>query len=87
MLVVSRKEDESIVIGNNIEVVVVRIDKNTVRIGIKAPRNISVHRKEVYEEIRLENLAASQTQSIGEATLQKLIGAKLKKVDADKEKK
>lgn len=79
MLVVSRKEDESIVIGNNIEIVIVRIDKNTVRIGVKAPKNISVHRKEVYEEIRLENLAATQTQSMGDDTLAKIIGKKLRK--------
>jgi carbon storage regulator len=85
MLVVSRKEDESVVIGNNIEVVIVRIDKNTVRVGIKAPKHISVHRKEVYEEIRLENLAASQAQSIGDAALQKLIGSRLKKSSGKKE--
>ena len=78
MLVVSRKEDESIVIGNEIEIVVVRIDRNTVRIGVKAPKNISVHRKEVYEEIRLENLAATTTVKIDDSALQKLLGDKLK---------
>jgi len=78
MLVVSRKEDESIVIGNNIEIVVVRIDKNTVRIGVKAPKSISVHRKEVYEEIRLENIAATQAKQVGDDALAKLIGTKLK---------
>ncbi len=77
MLVVSRKQDESIIIGNEIEVVVVRIDRNTVRIGIKAPRHISVHRKEVFEEIRSENLAAAKTHQVDSAALQKLLGGKL----------
>ena len=78
MLVVSRKQDESIVIGNEIEIVVVRIDRNTVRLGIKAPRSISVHRKEVYEEIRLENLEAAEVQAVATDAL-KLLGGKLKK--------
>jgi carbon storage regulator len=86
MLVVSRKQDESIVIGNEIEIVVVRIDRNNVRLGVKAPRHISVHRKEVYEEIRLENLAASEAQSVKAEALQKLLGDKLKvKSSAEKE--
>jgi carbon storage regulator len=76
MLVVTRKLDESIVIGNEIEVVVLRIERNAVRIGIRAPRHISVHRKEIFEEIKQENIAAaaSQIQEIG--TLQKLIISK-----------
>ena len=78
MLVVSRKQDESIVIGNEIEIIVVRIDRNTVRLGIKAPRSISVHRKEVYEEIRLENLEAAEVQAVATDAL-KLLGGKLKK--------
>lgn len=78
MLVVSRKEDESIIIGNEIEIIVVRIDKNNVRIGIKAPRHISVHRKEVFEEIREENLAATKTHQVNTDALQKLIQAKMK---------
>lgn len=78
MLVVSRKQDESIVIGNEIEIVVVRIDRNTVRLGIKAPRSISVHRKEVYEEIRLENLEAAEVHAAANDAL-KLLGGKLKK--------
>lgn len=87
MLVVSRKQDESIVIGNEIEIVVVRIDRHTVRLGVKAPRSISVHRKEVYEEIRLENLAATQTQSMEITTLQKLLGSKLKDKQESESKK
>lgn len=79
MLVVSRKQEESIVIGNEIEIVVVRIDRHTVRLGIKAPKHISVHRKEVYEEIRQENLAAAQTQAPAPAALSRLLNAAIKK--------
>ena len=59
MLVLSRKRDEVIMIGDDIEVLVVDIRGDKVRLGIKAPRSIPVHRKEVYEAIRCENEAAS----------------------------
>ena len=74
MLVVTRKLDESVVIGNEIEVVVLRIDRHAVRIGIKAPRHISVHRKEIFEEIRLANIAAAASREVEISTLQKLLG-------------
>ena len=74
MLVVTRKQDESIVIGNEIEVMVLRIDRHAVRIGIRAPRHISVHRKEIFEEIRRENIAAAASQIVEITTLKKLIG-------------
>lgn len=61
MLVLSRKRDESIIIGDSIEIMVVNIGQNEVRIGISAPRELSVHRKEVYEAILRENVAAKLT--------------------------
>lgn len=76
MLVVTRKLDESIVIGNEIEVVIIRIERNSVRIGVKAPRHISVHRKEIFEEIKSENIAAATSQVLEIGTLQKLIKSK-----------
>lgn len=63
MLVLSRKINESIVIGDNIEVMVLEIRDNHVKLGIKAPKNISIHRQEVYEEIRVENQRASQSKA------------------------
>ena len=58
MLVLARKLNESIMIGDEIEIVVIDLKGDQVKLGIKAPRKIAVHRKEVYEEIQLENIAA-----------------------------
>lgn len=55
MLVLSRQIDETIMIGDNIEVVVVDIRGDKVRLGINAPPEISVHRKEIWEAIQREN--------------------------------
>ena len=55
MLVLTRKKEQSIVINDNIEVTIVDIQGDQVRLGINAPRHISIHRKEVYLEIQEEN--------------------------------
>ena len=60
MLVLSRKRDQSIMIGDDIEVIVVDVRGDKVRIGITAPKDISVHRKEVFEAIRRENESATK---------------------------
>ena len=54
MLVLSRKKNESIVINNDITIVVVEIRGDKVRLGIEAPREVTVHRQEVYEAIQRE---------------------------------
>jgi len=54
MLVLSRQKDESIMIGNGIEIVVVDIRGDKVRLGINAPRDVPVHRKEIYNAIQKE---------------------------------
>jgi carbon storage regulator len=61
MLVFTRKSGESLVIGDNIRVTVLSADRDQVRIGIQAPREISIHRSEVYEAIVAQNQAASQS--------------------------
>ncbi len=60
MLVLSRQRDETIMIGDDIEITVVDIRGDKVRLGISAPTKVAVHRKEVYEAIKLENQRASQ---------------------------
>ena len=62
MLVLSRQRDESIIIGDDIEITVVDIRGDKVRLGVSAPKEISVHRKEVYDAIRRENKAAAQVK-------------------------
>jgi carbon storage regulator len=52
MLVLTRKPNQAIVIGDDIRIVVVSVDRDQVRLGIEAPREVSVHRAEVYEEIQ-----------------------------------
>ena len=60
MLVLSRQRDETIIIGDDIEITVVDIRGDKVRLGIKAPSQISVHRKEVYVAIKRENQKAAR---------------------------
>ena len=56
MLVLSRSRDESIIIGDSVVVTIVDIRGEKVKIGIEAPQETSVHRREVYEAIRRENI-------------------------------
>ncbi len=60
MLVLSRQRDEAIMIGDDVEITVVDIRGDKVRLGITAPRRIQVHRKEVYEAIKRENQQAAK---------------------------
>src|SRR5947209_3153846 len=62
MLVLSRQRDETIIIGDDIEITVVDIRGDKVRLGVTAPKSISVHRKEVYDAIRRENREAAQVK-------------------------
>jgi carbon storage regulator len=62
MLVLSRQKDESIIIGDDVEVTIVDVRGDKVRLGITAPKEITVHRKEVYEAIQREKKAAAEKQ-------------------------
>ena len=66
MLVLSRLRDETIIIGDEIEITVVDIRGDKVRLGITAPSRIAVHRKEVYEAIKRENEQASRLGGAGD---------------------
>ncbi|MFD1992632.1 carbon storage regulator CsrA [Paenibacillus nicotianae] len=59
MLVLSRKKGESIIIDDQIEVTILSIDGDTIKLGIAAPKNIDIHRKEIYEAIQLSNQSAA----------------------------
>jgi carbon storage regulator len=75
MLVLTRKSNQSIMIGDDIEVSVLAIMGEKVRIGIQAPRDIPVFRKEVYLEIQQERLAAGKdVREEVDAALQELGG-------------
>ncbi|MGB3367255.1 MAG: carbon storage regulator CsrA [Acidaminobacteraceae bacterium] len=67
MLVLSRKKDESLIIGDNIEITIVEIEDGRVKIGIEAPKSIEVNRKEVYDKIMEENKSATmKTHNLSE---------------------
>lgn len=64
MLVLTRKENESIMIGNEIEVKVLDLKDNQVKLGIVAPRSVAVHRREVFLAIQAENAQAASAASL-----------------------
>ncbi len=59
MLVLSRKKDQSLMIGNDIELTIIEIQGDQVKIGLKAPKNVPIYRKELYLEIQEENKKAA----------------------------
>ncbi|MBM4113697.1 MAG: carbon storage regulator CsrA [Phycisphaerae bacterium] len=82
MLVLSRHIDESIMIGDEVELTIVDIRGDKVRIGISAPSNVAVHRKEVYDAIRLENEQAARFRgTLDEMPVPRRNGAKAKDAD------
>lgn len=60
MLILTRKSGEAIKLGDEITITIVEVRGNQVRIGIQAPRTIPVHRYELYEKIRAENILAAR---------------------------
>jgi len=71
MLVLTRKIGESIRIGDNITVKIVELDSRQVKLGIEAPKSVSVNREEIYKRIQAENKAAS---SASDQSLQSIAG-------------
>jgi carbon storage regulator len=68
MLVLSRKKNESIVINNDITIVVVEIRGDKVRLGVEAPREVPVHRREVYEAIKRNAISSDSPASSAQDT-------------------
>jgi carbon storage regulator len=61
MLVLTRKPNESIQIGDNIEIIILSVQGDQIKLGIKAPKEVEVHRKEVYASIQQSNNEAAST--------------------------
>jgi len=68
MLVLARKVGQSIVINDNIQILVIEVRGDQVRLGIEAPRSIPVHRKELLEQIRAENVNAVASTDVETVT-------------------
>lgn len=64
MLVLTRRVDESIIIGDDVKVIIVDVRGDQVKLGIEAPREISVHREEIYKEIQEENRRAALARDV-----------------------
>jgi len=75
MLVLTRKKDQTIIINDNIEITILEVQGDQVRIGISAPKSVSIHRKEVFLEIQQENKRASE---VGNVSLEEIIKNSLK---------
>jgi len=85
MLILTRKKNESIIIDEQIKVTILELDNNRVQVGIEAPRDISIHREEVYLEIQEENRKAALARvdlSLLKESLSKGIEEKEKKTQS-----
>ena len=71
MLVLSRKKDQAIMIGDNIELTIIEIQGDQVRLGINAPKNVSIYRKELFLEIQDENKKAASSGMVDLSSLVK----------------
>lgn len=64
MLVLTRKKEQSVVINENVEITILDIQGDQVRIGINAPKNVSIYRKEIFLEIQEENKKAAEAGNV-----------------------
>jgi carbon storage regulator len=82
MLILTRRVGETIVIGDDVIVTVLGIKGNQVRIGINAPKTVSVHREEIYQRIQQEKNTSAQPEETTPVTVKKKRESKIKPEDA-----
>ncbi len=73
MLILTRKDNESVIIDDQIEIKVLEVEGNRVQLGIEAPDSVIIHRKEVYEEIQTENKVAAVISKEDSTKLSKIL--------------
>lgn len=76
MLALSRKQNESIVIGNDIEITILDVRNDQVKIGIRAPKDVGIYRKEIYLQIQEENKKAIESATPSLSAIEQLFGKK-----------
>lgn len=79
MLVLTRKKNQSIIIGNNIEIKILKMGRNSVEVGISAPKSYSIFREEVFREIQKKNVEAIKSIEAGDLANIKNVFDQLKK--------
>ena len=67
MLILTRRVGETVMIGNDVTVTILGVKGNQVRVGINAPKNVAVHREEIYERIKREQQGQGDSKSEGES--------------------
>ena len=73
MLVLKRKAGESIIVADNIEIKIIEVEEGRIKIGIDAPKEVSIIRKEVLDEAKSENKTAAQSRNIDKSALTKML--------------
>lgn len=72
MLILTRKHNESIMVGDNVEIVVLEIKGDQIKLGVQAPKNVKVYRGEVYKDIQIENKEAASIKETNLSEVGKL---------------
>lgn len=77
MLALSRKQNESIMIGNDIEITVLDVRNDQVKLGIRAPKQVGIYRKEIYVQIQEENKKAMESAAPSFDSIEKLLSGEV----------
>jgi len=87
MLALTRKKGESIMVGDNVELIVLGVQGEQVKLGIIAPKSISIHRKEIFEQIKSENREAANLANLSNVSNANFAAIKTLKMKDKKDKK